>query len=76
MIEDRLLIRRFSAGDMDALRRIYQKYKRDLLGVAGALLNDPEHIEDAPEHVFVLFLLDRGHKSHENTRGDICDGYL
>jgi DNA-directed RNA polymerase specialized sigma24 family protein len=46
VIEDRLLIRRFNAGDMEALRRIYVKYKQDLIGVAGALLNNPANIED------------------------------
>ncbi|UCF16447.1 MAG: RNA polymerase sigma factor [Phycisphaerales bacterium] len=55
MIEDRLLIRRFNAGDMDALRRIYVKYKQDLIGVAGALLNDPANIEDVLHDVFVRF---------------------
>ena len=61
MIEDRLLIRRFNAGDMDALRRIYEKYKPDLLGVAGALLNDGMAIEDVLHDVFVRFASQAGH---------------
>ena len=60
MIEDRLLIRRFNAGDMDALRRIYEKYKPNLIGVAGSLLNDPANIEDVLHDVFVRFASQAG----------------
>ena len=60
MIEDRLLIRRFNAGDMDALRRIYEKYKLDLLSVAGALLNCPAAVEDVLHDVFVGFASQAG----------------
>jgi len=60
VIEDRLLIRRFNAGDMDALRRIYEKYKPDLLSVAGALLNDVTTIEDVLHDVFVRFASQAG----------------
>ncbi|TKJ37356.1 MAG: hypothetical protein CEE38_07585 [Planctomycetes bacterium B3_Pla] len=59
-MEDRLLIRRFNAGDMDALRRIYEKYKPNLLGVAGSLLNDPANIEDVLHDVFVRFASQAG----------------
>lgn len=60
VIEDRLLIRRFNAGDMDALRRIYEKYKLDLLSVAGALLNDAAAVEDVLHDVFVRFASQAG----------------
>ena len=40
---------------MDALRRIYEKYKANLLGVAGALLNDATATEDVLHDVFVRF---------------------
>ena len=60
MIEDRLLIRRFNAGDMDALRRIYEKYKPDLLSVARALLNDVAAVEDVLHDVFVRFASQAG----------------
>jgi RNA polymerase sigma factor (sigma-70 family) len=60
VIEDRLLIRRFNAGDMDALRRIYEKYKPDLLSVAGALLNDAAAVEDVLHDVFVRFASQAG----------------
>ncbi|MHC4558834.1 MAG: RNA polymerase sigma factor [Planctomycetota bacterium] len=60
MIEDKLLIRRFNAGDMDALRRIYEKYKPHLLSVAGALLNNPAAVEDVLHDVFVRFASQTG----------------
>lgn len=40
MLEDRRLIRRFNAGDTQAMRRIYEKYRSDLFRMAGALLHD------------------------------------
>jgi RNA polymerase sigma-70 factor (ECF subfamily) len=61
VIEDKLLIRRFNAGDMDALRRIYEKYKLDLLAVAKALLNDVVAVEDVLHDVFVRFASQAGH---------------
>ena len=60
MMEDRLLIRRFNTGDMDALRTIYEKYKPNLLGVAESLLNDPANIEDVLHDVFVRFASQAG----------------
>ena len=60
MIEDRLLIRRFNAGDMDALRCIYERYKPDLLSVAKALLNDAAAVEDVLHDVFVRFASQAG----------------
>ena len=55
MLEDKLLIWRFNRGDKDALRRIYEKYKADLLKVAAALLNDSSAVEDIVHDVFVSF---------------------
>ena len=60
MLEDRLLIKRFNTGDMNALRRIYEKYKLDLLSVAGALLNHPAAVEDVLHDVFVNFASQAG----------------
>jgi RNA polymerase sigma-70 factor (ECF subfamily) len=60
VIEDRFLIRRFNAGDMDALRRIYEKYKPALLSVAGALLDDAAAVEDVLHDVFVRFASQAG----------------
>lgn len=60
MIEDKLLIRRFNAGNMDALRCIYEKYKPELLSVARALLNDAAAVEDVLHDVFVRFASQAG----------------
>lgn len=55
MFGDRLLVRRFNAGDTRALRRIYEKYRSDLFRVAGALLNGLAAVEDVVHDVFVAF---------------------
>ncbi|MHC4116208.1 MAG: RNA polymerase sigma factor [Planctomycetota bacterium] len=55
MLDDRLLVWRFNRGDTDALRRIYGKYRDDLLKVAAALLNDTDCVEDVVHDVFVSF---------------------
>ena len=55
MVEDRLLIWRFKLGNRDALRRIYEKYKNDLLKLAVALTNDVNTAEDVVQDVFVSF---------------------
>jgi len=55
MLEDRLLIRKFNRGDGDALCRIYEKYRDDLLKVAVALLSDRSAAEDVVHDVFVSF---------------------
>jgi len=53
MMEDRLLIWKFKLGDRDALRRIYEKYKNDLLKLAIALVTDVNVAEDVVQDVFV-----------------------
>ena len=55
MVEDRLLIWRFKLGNRDALRRLYEKYKNDLLKLAVALTNDVNTAEDVVQNVFVSF---------------------
>ncbi|MHC4521290.1 MAG: RNA polymerase sigma factor [Planctomycetota bacterium] len=60
LFEDKRLIRKFNAGDTDALRRIYEKYRPDLLSVARALLNDPATLEDVLHDVFVSFASQAG----------------
>lgn len=55
MLEDKILIFRFNRGSREALRRIYIKYKNDLLGLAVALLNDVSSAEDVVHDVFVSF---------------------
>lgn len=56
MIEDKLLILRCKRGSGDALQRIYQKYKDDLLVLATAILNDEGATEDVLHDVFVAFV--------------------
>jgi RNA polymerase sigma-70 factor (ECF subfamily) len=55
MIEDKLLIWKFKRGSTDALCRIYEKYKNNLLGLASALLNDTTAAEDIVHDCFVSF---------------------
>ncbi len=56
MIEDKLLIWKFKCGSSDALRRIYEKYKKDLLRLATMLLNNVSDAEDIVHDVFVSFV--------------------
>ena len=55
MVEDRVLIWKFKLGSRDALQRIYEKYKNDLLKLAVALTNDVNTAEDVVQDVFLAF---------------------
>ena len=55
MLEDKMLIWRFKRGSGEALCRIYQRYRKDLLKLAVALLHDVGDAEDAVHDVFVAF---------------------
>lgn len=55
MVEDKLLIWKFKCGSRDALRRIYKKYKNDLLKLAVVLTSDVATAEDVVQDVFVSF---------------------
>jgi len=55
-MEDKLLVYRCKRGSREALTRIYQKYKADLLLLAMALLNDRSAAEDVVHDVFVSFV--------------------
>ncbi len=55
MLEDKLLVWKLKRGSSDALRRIYEKYKDDLLALAIALSNDRTVAEDVLHDVFVSF---------------------
>ena len=55
MIEDKLLVWELNQGSKDALRRIYDKYRDDLLRLAAVLLNDISTAEDIVQDVFVSF---------------------
>lgn len=53
MIEDKLLIWKLKLGDENALARIYEKYKNDLLRIAVGLMNQTNAAEDIVHDVFV-----------------------
>ncbi|MBN1973256.1 MAG: RNA polymerase sigma factor [Sedimentisphaerales bacterium] len=55
MLEDKILVWKLKRGSSDALRRIYEKYKDDLLALAIALSNDRTVAEDVLHDVFVSF---------------------
>jgi len=72
MIEDKLLIWKFKRGSNDALCRIYEKYKDNLLKLATALLNETTAAEDVVQDVFVSFA-----RSADNLRlGGNLKSYL
>jgi RNA polymerase sigma-70 factor (ECF subfamily) len=56
MMEDKLLIWKFNRGNREVLRRIYEKYKDDLVTLAAALLVDVGSAEDTVHDVFVSFI--------------------
>jgi RNA polymerase sigma-70 factor (ECF subfamily) len=55
MMEDRILLWKFKRGGREALRRIYEKYKNDLLRLAVSLVTDVNTAEDVVQDVFVNF---------------------
>jgi len=55
-MEDKLLVLRCKRGSRDALGRIYEKYKNDLLILAMALLNEKSAAEDLVHDVFLSFV--------------------
>lgn len=55
MIEDKLLMWKLKCGSNDALCRIYEKYKDNLLRLSSALLNDKTAAEDIVHDCFVAF---------------------
>ncbi len=60
-MEDTLLVFQSKRGSREALTRIYEKYKADLLLLAMGLLNDKAAAEDVVHDVFLSFVrgLDR-----------------
>lgn len=56
-MEDKLLVLRCKRGSTEALGRIYEKYKTDMLVLAMALLNDTSAAEDVMHDVFLSFVL-------------------
>lgn len=68
MSEDRQLIKALQRGESAAWRRIYLKYKDDMLTVARSLVTDVNTAEDCLQEVFVLLASD-GCKIHSNLKG-------
>lgn len=56
MLEDRFLIIKLRRGSKDAMRRIYEKYRDDLLRVAAGLLYERSDAEDVVHDVFTEFV--------------------
>ena len=68
MSEDRRLLNGLRHGDTNALRRIYLKYKDDLITVAGSLLCDVNTAEDCLQDVFVSLASD-AHEIRSSLKG-------
>lgn len=56
MLEDRYLIWRLKQGSRDALCRIYDKHRDDLLRLAVSLSNEAAMAEDVVQDVFTTFI--------------------
>jgi RNA polymerase sigma factor (sigma-70 family) len=56
-MEDKLLVIRCKRGSTEALGRIYEKYKTDMLVLAMALLNDKSAAEDVMHDIFLSFVM-------------------
>lgn len=60
MLNDKLLVWNFNRGSVNALSRIYEKYRDDLLRLAAALSNDIGDAEDIVQDVFLNFAQSAG----------------
>jgi len=60
MLEDERLVWELKRGSKEALRRIYEKYKDNLLTIAASLLRDRCGAEDVLHDVFVSFAAGAG----------------
>ncbi|MFC1634741.1 RNA polymerase sigma factor [Planctomycetota bacterium] len=56
MLEDKLLVWKLKRGSRDALQRIYEKYRDDLLRVGAGLLIEKSAAEDVVHDVFASFV--------------------
>ena len=62
-MEDQLLVVRCRRGSVEAMARIYRKYRKDLLVLAMALLNDKAAAEDIVHDVFLAFAAGEGYRT-------------
>ena len=72
MIDEKILVWKFNRGSKEALRRLYEKYKDDLLGLTVTLLGDRSQAEDVVHDVFVSFARTAGRFTLRGT----LKGYL
>jgi RNA polymerase sigma-70 factor (ECF subfamily) len=59
-LEDKLLIWKLNRGSEDALSRIFEKYRDDMVRIAAGLLNDVSTAEDIVQDVFLMFVHSAG----------------
>ena len=71
-MEDKLLIWKLNRGSKDALCRIYEKYRDDLVRIAAGLLNDVSAAEDIVQDVFLLLV----HSAEKYEIRKSLKGYL
>jgi RNA polymerase sigma-70 factor (ECF subfamily) len=56
MLEDNQIIRELKRGNGEVVRQVYEKYKKDLMTLAAALLYDRGAAEDVVQDVFASFV--------------------
>jgi RNA polymerase sigma-70 factor (ECF subfamily) len=59
LLEDKILVWQFKKDSKEALASIYEKYRDDLLRIAGSLLNQKAAAEDIVHDVFISFVRNR-----------------
>jgi len=73
MLDDKLLIWQFNRGRPEALHRIYERYKHDLVTLAASLLADLDLAEDVVHDVFVGFIRSSGRFQFTGSlKGYLC----
>ena len=73
MLDDKLLIWQFNRGRAEALHRIYERYKHDLVTLAASLLTDLALAEDVVHDVFVGFIRSSGRfRLTGSLKGYLC----
>ena len=69
-MEDKLLIWKLNRGSRNALCRIHEKYRDDLVRIAAGLLNDIGTAEDVVQEVFLMFVHSSGNfEVKKNLKG-------
>lgn len=68
MFEDKMLVWQLRRGNREALRRIYEKYRDDMLRLAAGLAEERTSAEDAVHEVFMSFV--------ESSRSFVLTGSL